>query len=104
MGVDAWSCRHNQDAWLILVSALSREKETDDRQSVACPRDRTVAAVGSGVPRRVEEVGLPTQRSRRISINDLERHQLQQLRQHPGIDPPPTTRQENHENKEATAA
>lgn len=45
-----------------------------------------------------------SQRWQRISINDLERHQLQQLRQQLGIDPPPRTRQEDHNNKEATAA
>lgn len=45
-----------------------------------------------------------SQRWQRISVNDLERHQLQQLRQQLGIDPPPRTRQEDHDNQEATAA
>ncbi|HZD23731.1 MAG TPA: transposase, partial [Acidimicrobiia bacterium] len=45
-----------------------------------------------------------SQRWQRISINDLERHQLAQLRQQLGIDPPPQTRKEDNENKEATAA
>ncbi|HZD22718.1 MAG TPA: transposase [Acidimicrobiia bacterium] len=45
-----------------------------------------------------------SQRWQRISINDLERHQLGLLRQQLGIDPPPRTKQEDHESKEATAA
>ena len=44
------------------------------------------------------------QRWCRISVSDLERHQLQQLRQQLGIDPPPTTRTQPATDKQRTAA
>ncbi|MFQ5968726.1 MAG: transposase [Acidimicrobiia bacterium] len=43
------------------------------------------------------------QRWSRVSISDLERHQLQLLRQELGIDPPPT-RKENKAKQETVAA
>jgi hypothetical protein len=40
------------------------------------------------------------QRWSRIAVNDLERHQLRLLRQELGIDPPPTTnQQEGQDNR-----